>query len=255
MTIVLGSAGLTAHAQPATGAKPARKQPAPAYEPLGVHDGAMHYTITVPGNWREMPGDFLSEQNRVVKFMRQGEQPNFVRGFVLVDRDSIVRAYILVQNKAGRVGASDITDIENSIASLDPEELSREGQEIVKNYATDVSIGRPSFDRSTGRFAMPGRMTLPDGTTVQSMSHGSISAGGVVIVHCYTSAADFSALAPTFQTIGNSVAFDAGHGYDVALAQSGSRGPFDDILKYGLIGGATGLAAALFGKLRNKPVG
>lgn len=219
---------------------------------ITVRDESMKYTFKLGPGWQEMPAEMLNQQNEAVRQIQPGTDMQYSRGYVLVDTDQTMLAYMLVQQKAGGIGRKEIDDIARGMGAVDTTEAAEKAKRAAKDVITDLTISRPTFDRATGHIMIPASAKTVDGE-IQGISHGYIGATGLVMLHSYTSKDSYPTLKPVFDAAASSITFDPGSTYaDAQARESGSGGFFDSIGKYAVIGAVIGGVVALIAGSKKK---
>ncbi|MBL8990805.1 MAG: hypothetical protein JNJ48_04405 [Phycisphaerae bacterium] len=236
-----------ASAQP--GGPPATSTPSPG-SPLRAE--SVKASFTLGPDWQPMEAQQLSAFNEGARKVKGGSDVMYDAGYMLVNGQGQLAAYMLVQTKAGTIASGDVDDLIAAITRGDVERGAKQVAEQNKDQFTDLALDRPTVDRSTGRIRIPVRASTADGV-LRGISYGHIGGEGLLMLHCYTSLEDFDALSPRFEAINASVAFDAGATYSDALGRSGRArgGSGSSVLQYGIIGAIIGGIGALL--FRKKP--
>lgn len=173
-------------------------------------DAKHHYSIDLPASWQEMSLAEMSQINRAAGSLGLGAQIKYEAGFRRKNSRPGTYPYILVATKAGKLGSFE--EVEQALEKELPRSV-KKAENALGNLASDVSINGATVDRLNNRIVFRSQLDVMGIGTIQGLSIGHIGSEGVVFVHSYSTAKEFTAWLPTFERINDSFAFDEGFAF------------------------------------------
>jgi hypothetical protein len=218
-------------------------------------DSERHFSLDLPMTWQEMSGQELRTINRGASMLGLGVQVKYQAGFRRKNTRPGTCPYILVSQKSGRLHSYE--EVEQALEKEMPKCVEK-AEGALSKLGANLSIDGVTFDRERNRISFRSQMDVTGVGTIQAFSVGHIGSEGVVFVHCYALANEFSAWVNTFDRINDSFAFDEGFEF----VEQGSASGIDGLMKslsdisWGmgtLLGACGGLFAGITSLLMFRP--
>jgi hypothetical protein len=201
-----------------------------------------HFSLTIPDGWQRMS---KRERKMIDTFVKQRGLADVVQydmGFRPNGGTPGTFPYILVQVFPLKTAGLTYQEIQNKL-DLGLEEPMKVVEEKVGDLVQNLSIGRPTLDRSRNRIVIRLQSEVFGVGTAEALSTCHLGSECVVGLHCYAKEEFFEHHMATFTDLNNSFFFDDGYDF-VATKETPSAGV--NWVPYAVFGGVTAAIAMGF---------
>ena len=212
------------------------------------HSGMYGYTITLPADWKHIPGDVLHSLTERMQNPDAPRRPRFDVGFQPAANDRWFKyPYLMVQvvpyAEFGSLGQLNEDQFSRAVNAMTGANLSKSMDQQMSPQArallSGISVGEPELDTANRCYHVSITMNVAGVGPVRSELRGYFGRESLVQVMFYSTEADADQLADIRKSIADSFAFDPDKAYS---GGSHFAGASSSTLLAAVIGAAVALA-------------